>query len=772
MPQKKSKKKEPKEAETELKEPKKQPKKLSRKDALFQNLLKVTYEFIKGKHYAPQSKSSLIDRLRIHPDHFAIFEQVLKNLKEEGKIAENQEKILPKFEDKRGPDIVRGLLRAHPRGFGFVEIEGSQEPDIFIPKPYMNKAIDGDIVEVLINRETVSEKGPEGRILTIIDRKRKTLVCIVVRKGQKHALAYSQVMGQESTILVEPEQKSEDLDLEVGDRIVVEVLSWGSKQESTKAKLFRKIGNISDPSKDIEVAILENDLREDFPKEAEQEAKAFGTKVTSKDLEGREDLRDLECFTIDPDTAKDFDDAISLEQVNGKYIVGIHIADVSHYVKLNSALDKEAYLRCNSTYFPGMCIPMLPKSLSDNLCSLKEGVLRLTVSVFVEISQTGEVLNWRIARSAIKSAKRFTYKQAKKVIDGIERSKHKKTILEMVKVCHLLQKNRAERGSVQLSMPELVVKVDEKGVPQGTEIVEYDITHQLVEEFMLLANETVAIHLSKQGKDLTYRIHEEPSKENLREFSALVQAFGYKLPQDPAPKDIQKFFVEIEGSPFAQYLATCYIRSMRLAIYSADNIGHYGLSLEHYCHFTSPIRRYVDLVSHRLLFSDAQEKKVIADISKRASERERLSAKAENSVLALKKLRLLDALVKGQKFRQFEALITKVKPFGISFDIIELMLEGFLHVSDLESDYFVYDEKRMKLTGRHSGFTYRAGDELYVMVKRIDFITQEVSWELVLHPSKEAEEKELKVISSEKREKREKEPKKKKRAIWKKKTAK
>jgi ribonuclease R len=710
-------------------------KKTTREESLFKNLLKVTYEFIKGKHYAPLSKSSLIDRLRIHEDHFAIFEQVLKNLKEEGKIHLTEEKYLPRFENKASPDIVRGFLRVHPRGFGFVEVEGSDDPDIFIPKPYINNAIDSDIVEVLINRESISEKGPEGKVLSIIERKRQTLVCIIVREGQRSALAYSQVMGQGSNVLVESTSPTENLDLIVGDRIVAEVLSWGSKQESTKAKLLRKIGNISDPSKDVEVAILESELREDFPAQAEAEALEFGSKVSSKDLIGREDLRDLECFTIDPDTAKDFDDAISLVQEDDKYIVGIHIADVSHYVKPDSELDKEARLRCNSTYFPGICIPMLPRALSDNLCSLKEGVVRLTVSVFVELSKNGEVLSWRIARTAIKSAKRFTYKQAKKVIDGVERSKHRDTILEMVNVCRLLQKKRSERGSVQLSMPELVVKVDENGVPTGTEIVQYDISHQLVEEFMLLANETVAIHLSKQGKDLTYRIHEEPSKENLREFAVLAEAFGFKLSQDPTPQEIQKFFVEVEGSPFAQYLSTCYIRSMRLACYSADNIGHYGLSLQHYCHFTSPIRRYVDVIAHRLLFSEAQDKKVITDICNRASERERISAKAENSVLALKKLRLLDTITKDQRNRQFEAVITRVKPFGIYFDITELMHEGFLHISDLDNDYFYFDEKRLLLYGRHHDITYRAGDPLFVMIKHIDYILQEVSWELVAHPS-------------------------------------
>jgi ribonuclease R len=273
-------------------------------------------------------------------------------------------------------------------------------------------------------------------------------------------------------------------------------------------------------------------------------------------------------------------------------------------------------------------------------------------------------------------------------------------------------------------------------MPTGTEIVHYDITHQMVEEFMLLANETVAKHLAKQGKELTYRIHEEPAKESLREFAALVEAFGYKLSQDPTPQEIQQFFVSIEDSPFIQYLSTCYIRSMRLACYSADNIGHYGLSLEHYCHFTSPIRRYVDTVAHRLLFEKGYDKKIIEQICIDASERERISARAENSVKQLKKLRLIDHWLKEDQYRQFEAVVTRVKPFGIYFDILELMYEGFLHISELDNDYFVFDDKRLLLFGRHNGFTYRAGDTLHVLCKRIDFILQEATWELVNTSSK------------------------------------
>lgn len=704
-------------------------KKSTRQERLFQNLLKVTYEYIKGKHYSPHTKELLIERLKIHPEHLGVFETVLKDLRESGKVQESGERFLP-FEEgvKEKSKVSRGSLTVHPRGFGFVATEDFPETDIFIPKPYMNDAIDGDTVEVLVNLETISEKGPEGRILSVLSRKRTQLVGTISTVRGKTALAFCQLLGEKHQVIVQNAKS-----LTIGDRVLLDVTEWGTKQESTVTELAKMIGHISDPTTDIPAAILEHEIREHFPKAVVDEALAYGSRVTKSDLVGREDLRDIECFTIDPDTAKDYDDAISLERTSFGYRMGVHIADVSHYVKAGSHLDQEAQLRCNSTYFPGKCVPMLPSQLSDNLCSLREGVFRLTVTAFIDLDHTGTTIKSRVAKSVIKSKKRFTYKQVKKILDGTLDSPHKPALLEMVKVCNLLKEKRAERGSVQLYMPELVVRVDEKGTPLDTEIVEYDITHQLVEEFMLKANEVVAETLTKQGKNAGFRVHEEPAKESLREFSALAGAFGYHLSEDPTPQEIQAFFSDMEPNTVSQYLATCYIRSMRLACYSPDNIGHYGLSLEHYTHFTSPIRRYVDTIIHRLLFEENLEREAIVLICKAASDRERVSAKAEGNVILMKKLRLLDLLCAREKYRQFEAVVTRVKPFGIYFDVLELMLEGFLHVSELEDDFFDYREAEMMLLGRHQGLRYKAGDRLHVMMKHIDLIQRECSWQLVTH---------------------------------------
>lgn len=379
---------------------------------------------------------------------------------------------------------------------------------------------------------------------------------------------------------------------------------------------------------------------------------------------------------------------------------------------------------------------MLPGELSNNLCSLKPKVNRLTVSVFMDFDPEGEMTQYRIARTVIRSCRRFTYKEAKKVLEGKLKSPHKDTLLLMQELCLLLKRKRYERGSVEFAMPELVVLVDEKGHPTGTDYVEYDITHQLVEEFMLKANETVAKHLDKEGKGVPFRVHDEPSEENMRDFAFLAGAFGFNIPPKPAPSDIQKMFNEALNTPYGQYLATSYIRRMRLAIYSPINIGHYGLSLTHYCHFTSPIRRYVDLVAHRLIFDYRADLKQLEKISDTCSERERISAKAENSVLTLKKYRLLEKYFQENSEREYQAVITRVKHFGLTFEVVELMLEGFIHISEIGTDYYEFEEELGRLRGTRRGELYASGDRITVRLKELNLLTCESEWVIVMHETK------------------------------------
>jgi ribonuclease R len=700
----------------------------SKEEKLFQNLLKTAQQFMLGKGFQTLSEHELIDRLSIPPQHHPLFREVLSFLLAQGFIALTSGKYTLK---KDSSDIVSGILRVHPRGFGFLQPDQPTQylQDIFIPKHLTKNAVDGDNVEVQVS-DFISEKGPEGKVIAILTRGRTHMAGIVRAIEGRETIAYVPLLGTAQRVVVESSPSYPQL--QVGDRIVMEVLDWGSKDTETIGRVSHYIGHISDPSCDIKAVIEEYEIRADFPAQVIEEAQKFGKQVSQKEIRAREDLRETECFTIDPDTAKDFDDALSLTKDKaGHYHLGVHIADVSHYVRPGSALDTEAKLRCNSTYFPGTCIPMLPGALSENLCSLKADVNRLTVSVFVEFDPEGNMIDYRIARTVIKSTKRFTYRQAKEVLDGKTKSRHLPTLQLMVELCGLMKKKRYERGSIEFALPELVVMVDDKGVPYKTDYISYDITHQLVEEFMLKANELVAWHLSQQGKNLTYRIHDVPAEENMKDFSILVGAFGFQLSDKPTPQELQKLFDEALDTPYGQYLATSYIRRMRLAMYSPQNIGHYGLGLTHYCHFTSPIRRYVDLVVHRILFGESDDLAALEAISTLSSEQERISAKAENHVVLLKKLRLLNTIHEKEPLKQYEAIVTRVKNFGLTFEVIDFMLEGFLHVSELEDDYYVYEDASVRLRGVHSGVSYCSGDKITVMLKDVNFIVLESQWNFV-----------------------------------------
>lgn len=700
-------------------------KKTKAEQKVFDNLLKVTKEHISGKSFRPKTKESLLKALAIYEGHLDLFDEVLAKIHADGDI----ECIDGVYHPKKDEDSLKvGIIKVHVRGFGFVETEDGS-PDIFIPKQFTNSAVDLDKVRVLITG--VDEKGPEGRVVEVIERAKNQIVAIVLRKIDEEYELFSSVFGDQQCIMAQKDVSLKEKEFERGDRVTVEISDWGSFRARPKGQIKRFIGSINDPSTDVPYAIEEFSIRHQFPKAVLEEAKSFGSRVTKKELSNRVDLRTLTCCTIDPDTAKDYDDAISIERQGQRIRLGVHIADVSHYVRENSHLDKEAKLRANSTYFPGIAIPMLPHALSNNLCSLREQVARLTVTVFMEFTSDGTMIDYSIVRSVIKSKKRLTYKQAKLILDDKKKSSLKPLLEDMAQLALLLQQKRTQRGSVQLSMPEVVIKVDETGAPTTTEVIEYDITHQMIEEFMLKANEVVAQDLARQGKNVSFRVHEEPAHESLRDFSRLVNSFGHTLPDSPTPYDIQKLFQEVEGTSNASYIATCYIRSMRLAAYSPDNIGHYGLSLEHYTHFTSPIRRYVDTIIHRLLFEDDIKKELILDISKHASQRERLSAKAEQSVVTMKKLRLLQARKLKGESSHYEAIITKIKPFGIIFDLLEFMLDGSLHISELGQDYYVYDERKMRLIGERSRTSFAIGDRIMVTPKQIDLIKSDVSWRLL-----------------------------------------
>jgi len=691
---------------------------------LIHNITRTILQFVEGKRYEPMAAEKLMEALAIAPVNQDIFKKVLADLVTEGNLAVHRGSIsLPKATEQ----LITGTISVHHKGFGFVKAPVG--PDVFIPKHLVGDAVDGDTVEVEVS-SIVTAKGPEGAVLAVLERSRTHLGCTVLEKFNTHCTGYSPLLGKEKLIVIKGSSH-----LKVGDRIICLVSNWRDNNNQVVADLARVIGNIADPSIDIEAAIQEFELPNEFSKEAIEEARVYGAKISAKESKGRLDLCDEECVTIDPDTARDYDDAITLtKDEKGHFHLGVHIADVSHYVAPGTQLDKEAFLRCNSTYFPGRCVPMLPEELSNELCSLKPKVKRLAMSVLAEFTPNGDLVQYKIARTVIKSAKRFTYKEALSVIEKKKKSPHAELLDRMVELCFLFKQKRFERGSIDFALSDDVIIVDEKGVPQRLERVEYDITHQMIEEFMLKANELTAIHLANQGKMLIYRVHEEPTAESFQDFYTFARSLGFVLPEKPNHRDIQKMFLQAKDSPFLPQLSVSFIRSMRLAQYSPENIGHYGLALEHYCHFTSPIRRYTDLIIQRLLMDELPEETELDEVAKACSDKERVSFKAESSVKQLKKLRLAKTHFEADPTRVYPANITKVKPFALFFEVEVFDLESTIHVSELGNDYFEYNQSKLQFCGRRTGKTYAAGQTIYVRLDRIDFVMQEAKWSFAEHP--------------------------------------
>lgn len=700
-----------------------------KKDISSQKCAQIILEYIRKSSYLPVNPEKLFKEINLPSSSHHAFQSAISDLIKHNQLYLRKKKLyLPKPSQEK---TLIGTLRLHPKGFGFV-IPNDRvlwPQDIFIPKNYTESAIDADLVKVEVNTNSISEKGPEGKILSILKRAHTQLAGTIYSvHSAKELAAHVPLLGSNKPIVI---RSLPSIPCKIGDRVILQVDEWGSKEKPTLCTVSQIIGNITDPSCDVKATILEFGLRSDFAENVIAEAKSFGNKVRAQDCKNRVNLTGLTCFTIDPDTAKDFDDALSLtKDEKGHFHLGVHIADVAHYVKPNSLLDKEAYLRANSTYFPGTCVPMLPEELSNQLCSLKANVNRLTVSVLIEMDQEGQILHFQIVRSYIKSAKRFSYFGAKEVLDNKKKNVHAPTLQLMVDLCLLLKKQRRERGSIDFSLPEISLIIDEKGLPLGVKKIEYDITHQLVEEFMLKANELVALELTNRGKQLIYRVHEEPNPENIREFFELARTFGLNVPSNSTFTDIPELFTQAQDSPFLSQLSVAFIRSMKLAQYSTENLGHFGLCLQHYCHFTSPIRRYSDLVIQRLLFDEEPEEMNLDEIAAHCSEQERISFRAESSVVTLKKLRLLEKEFLQDPLRYHAAIVTKIKPFGLYFELTELMLEGFLHISELEDDYFVFDERYTILKGRFTGHVHRLGEKISVQIARIDLIFLESRWTL------------------------------------------
>lgn len=615
---------------------------------------------------------------------------------------------------------ITGIFRSHRLGYGFVKSNlKNTNMEVFIPKNSTKFAVEGDLVKVNVLGKDF--KGYEGEVIEILQRRLKYIGGTMIEKTSTIGYILSPLLGPNKQIeFVLPKTEK----LCVGDRILVQLDTKGSKKK-IKGRFKSYIGKISDANIDSDAAVAEFALREDFPEEVLQEVKKLPKEIDPKKYPDREDLQNLVTFTIDPETAKDYDDAISFEKTkNGHFELGVHIADVSFFVQKDTPLDQEAFLRCNSTYLPDRCISMLPKELADNLCSLKPHVPRLTVSTLMTFDGEVELLSYRICRSIIKSCQRFTYEQVKDILDQkIEHPLYAK-LKEVEQMALILKEGRRKRGCIDLALADSKMILDKTGIPIQIKKIDYDITHQMIEEFMLKNNETIAKHLSDKGIVIPFRIHEEPKSDNLQSFIQMAGTLGATISATPTQEELQQLFESIKGSSVEHYLSVHFIKCMKLAYYSPDNIGHYGLQLQYYSHFTSPIRRYVDLVIHRQLFEPSNDI-LINEIADRCSDQERLSAKAENAVKELKMMRYF-------KIRPitevYHGIITKVKPFGLFFELPELLYEGFIHVSDLGDDYFIFDEQNCRFRAERGKISFQVGKNINVRLKSIDLVHREIEW--------------------------------------------
>ncbi len=681
-------------------------------EAIKRKILGAVYR----KYYRPLTRKNLFRQLSLSHRFYPVYSSLLDDLVSSGMMEAKEDRYLPR------PAHV-GTIRTHPKGFAFVQIDppSPYKEGIFIPSSEVGSAVDGDRVTVEV--DPLAKRGAEGKVISIIQRKRSQIRGTIHHfDKQGVAQVYSPLLGRLRLISVEASSRS----YQVGDRVLLTIENWGEKSAPPRGLIIRSFGSIQDPLIDIESTIEEFELPSLFPPSASKESSEMVPPSASKEssemdhasLHSRDDYSGWTSMTIDPQTAKDFDDALSIrKEASGIYHLGVHIADVAHYIREGSSLDSAAFERGVSTYFPGYCLPMIPSLLSDDLCSLKPNLIRLTISILIDFDPDGTMIGYSIKRSYIKSVQRFSYEEAKAVLDGTIASPYLQPLQWMVELSLLLKNKRNARGSIDFAIPELALLIDEQGMPYGTKLIEYDITHQLVEEFMLKANELVAKNLIDQGKAAVFRIHESPSLENFEEFYNMARFFGFALPQRPEKEDVLSLFEKAKEGPYLQQLAVRFIRCLKNAYYSSDNVGHYGLALDHYCHCTSPIRRYTDLIIQRILFNEQKSIEHLQQIATHCSERERIAFKAESHLKTLKKLRLLKRWVDENPLMSLSVIISKIERSGALFYIQELALDGFFSLRLLSS----------QLSRR-----YLVGEKVEVRPSKIDLILLEVKWELVL----------------------------------------
>lgn len=698
---------------------------------------KLIMEFTASKTYRPMTVKEMGVVLQVPSKQKKDLRKVIEELSEEGKLQVNSKgriKIMP-------DNIKTGKYMGTQRDFGFVRIEG-EEDDVYVAGNKSKGAVDGDTVRVAIEKPKNGRKR-EGTVTEIIERGNGVIVgTYSSSKSFGFVIADNQKFGKDIYIA-----KADSKGAVTGHKVVVEITDYGSGERNPEGRVTEIIGHINDPGVDIKSIIKAYGLPEEYPEAVMEQVEGIGDTVSEAEKSGRADYRDLQTVTIDGEDAKDLDDAITLSREGDIYRLGVHIADVSHYVTEHSPLDKEALKRGTSVYLVDRVIPMLPHKLSNGICSLNQGEDRLALSCIMDINQSGEIISHKIEETIINVDRRMSYTSVNKIIeleDKEEKEKYKEFIpmfALMYEVADILRKRRFKRGSVDFDFPESKIILDAKGKPLEIKEYERNNAHRIIEEFMLAANQTVAEEYFWQELPFVYRVHETPDSEKILQLGIFVNNFGYTLKtganDEIHPKEIQKLLNNVKGKPEEALISKLTLRSMKQAKYSVNCGGHFGLAMKYYCHFTSPIRRYPDLQIHRIIKENLHGKlgdtrashynKILPEVAEASSMLERRADDSEREVEKLKKAEYMEQFI-GESF---DGIISGVTSWGMFVELPNTV-EGMVRVADIPGDYYYFDEEHYSMVGEHTGKTYKLGSKIKVtvaavdkLVKTIDFVIAE-----------------------------------------------
>lgn len=696
-------------------------------------------ELLKDEEYPPMKAKQIAMVMRVPKNEYNEFLNILGNLEMKMKIQKNR-KNQYRIAEKVYYD---GIYRKNSKGFGFVKIE-NEEDEIYIAKTNSSNALNGDEVLIEIIEEKNKVKKAEGKIVRILKHEKDTVVGIFQNnKNFGFVVPDDKNLGTDIFISKKNFGKAKN-----NHKVLVQITKYPEKGKKAEGKIIEVLGNVNETGVDMLSLIKEHKLPSIFPKQVVEEAKKCGNRIDEQDIKNRIDLRNEVIFTIDGAEAKDLDDAIGIKKLeNGNYKLSVHIADVSYYVKPNSLLDQEALIRGTSIYMLGRVIPMLPRELSNGICSLNAGEDRFTLSCTMEIDKNGNVKSSEIYKAVINVTERMTYTDVQKILDNSDVEiikKYEKHIDEfklMEELALILKQKRLEKGYLNLDIPESKIELDSEG--RAINISKYETTfaNEIIEQFMLIANETVAEKFFWLDAPFIYRVHETPDYEKVQELNKFLFNFGLKIKANKDniyPKEFAKILEEIKGKDEEKVVSHLLLRTLKVARYEDINKGHFGIASKYYCHFTSPIRRYPDLFIHRIICKYLEEnydvnekfieeyKKQAEERAKQSSEREKIATKVERESEDIKKAEYMENRI-GEKY---EGMISSVTSFGV-FVELDNTVEGLIRFEDLGNEYFIYDEDRKRLIGERSNIVYKIGDKVKIRVKDASKLLRTVDFEII-----------------------------------------